>query len=135
MATKIFVNLPVKDLKQSMNFFSSMGYAFNPQFTDDKAACLVISEDIYSMLLVEPFFKSFSNQEIADTSKVNEAIICLSADSKEEVNTLVDKAVKAGAKEPKPVQDQGFMYSRGFSDLDGHMWEVMFMDMSAIPQQ
>jgi predicted lactoylglutathione lyase len=135
MATKIFVNLPVKDLKQSMNFFSSMGYAFNPQFTDDKAACLVISEDIYSMLLVEPFFKSFSSLEIADTSKVNEAIICLSADSKEEVNTLVDKAVKAGAKEPKPVQDQGFMYSRGFSDLDGHMWEVMFMDMSAIPQQ
>jgi uncharacterized protein len=135
MATKIFVNLPVKDLKQSMNFFSSLGYAFNPQFTNDQAACMVISEDIYSMLLVEPFFKSFSNQEIADTSKANEAIICLSADSKEEVNTLVDKAVKAGAKEPKPVQDQGFMYSRGFSDLDGHMWEVMFMDMSAIPQQ
>lgn len=135
MATKIFVNLPVKDLNKSKEFFTSLGYSFNPQFTDDKAGCLVISEDIYFMLLVEPYFKEFTRKEIADTSKVNEAIICLSADSKEEVDTLSDKAVKAGAKEPKPAQDQGFMYSRSFADLDGHLWEIVYMDPSAVEPQ
>ncbi|CAL1519636.1 VOC family protein [Chitinophaga sp. MM2321] len=134
MATKIFVNLPVKDLKKSMDFFTAMGYTFNKQFTDDNAACLVISEEIYAMLLVEPFFKGFTSQDIADTSKVNEVILALSADSKEEVDGSVDKAVKAGAKEPKPAQDLGFMYSRSFSDLDGHLWEVVYMDPTAINQ-
>jgi uncharacterized protein len=135
MATKIFVNIPVKDLDKSKRFFTSLGYSFNPQFTDDKAACMVISEDIFFMLLVEPFFKSFTNQEIADTSKVNEAIMCLSVDSKAAVDALVDKAIKAGAKEPKPAEDQGFMYSRGFSDPDGHLWEIVYMDPSAVEPQ
>jgi predicted lactoylglutathione lyase len=135
MATKIFINIPVKDLNKSKDFFTSLGYSFNLQFTDHNGACLVISEDIYFMLLVEPFFKSFTNQEIADTSKVNEAIICLSADSKAGVDTLVEKAVKAGAVEPKPADDQGFMYSRGYRDLDGHLWEIMYMNPSAVEPQ
>src|SRR2546425_12848197 len=120
MATQIFVNLPVKDLARSIEFFTSLGYTFNKQFTDEKAGCLVISDNIFAMLLMEPFFKSFTDREICDTSKANEALIALSVESRKDVDILVDKAVKAGAKEPKPAQDHGFMYSRGFQDLDGH---------------
>lgn len=134
MATMIFVNLPVKDLEKSKDFFTQLGYSFNPQFTDDKAACLVISDTIFAMLLTEEYFKSFSNQEIADTSKVNEVILALSAESKEQLITLVDKAVKAGATEPKPATDYGFMYSRTFNDLDGHRWEIVYMDPNAAQQ-
>jgi len=134
MATQIFVNLPVKDLKKSIEFFTSLGYTFNKQFTDEKAGCLVISETIFAMLLMEPFFKSFTDREICDTSKANEALIALSTESRKDVDDLVDKAVKAGAKEPKPAQDHGFMYSRGFQDLDGHVWEALYMDPSHIQQ-
>lgn len=133
MAAKIFVNLPVKDLKRSVDFFTKLGYTFNPQFTDENATCMIISGDIYVMLLVEKFFKSFTKQEICDTTKCNEAIICLSADSREDVDAHVKKAADAGAATPYPVQDLGFMYGHGFRDLDGHLWEINWMDMNAMP--
>jgi predicted lactoylglutathione lyase len=135
MATKIFVNLPVKDLNKSVAFFTQLGYRFNPQFTDDNATCMIISEDIFVMLLVEPFFKSFTKKEIADSTKTTESIICLSAESREAVDELVSKAVAAGGKTPNEKQDQGFMYGHGFEDLDGHLWEVMWMDPSAVEQE
>jgi uncharacterized protein len=134
MATKIFLNLPVKDLNRSVQFFTKLGFTFNPQFTDERATCMIISEDIFVMLLVEEFFKTFTNKELADTSRSTEAIICLSADSREKVDEMVNKAFEAGAAASNSDQDQGFMYGRSFQDLDGHLWEVMYMDPSAIPQ-
>lgn len=128
MATKIFVNLPVKDLQRSMDFFTKLGYSFNPQFTDERAACLVISEDIFAMLLTQPFFTSFTKKEINDTSKSAQVIIALSSDSRAAVDELVGKAVAAGGTTPKAAQDHGFMYSHGFEDLDGHIWETVYMD-------
>lgn len=136
MATKIFVNLPVKNLQASMEFFTQLGYTFNPQFTDEKAASLVISEDIYAMLLTEPFFKTFiQGKEVTDTAKAKEVLICLSTDSREAVNRHVDKALAAGGKEFGTAQDHGFMYIRNFEDLDGHVWEIMWMDPSFVMQQ
>jgi predicted lactoylglutathione lyase len=135
MATKIFVNLPVKDLNKSIDFFAKLGYSFNPQFTDENATCMIISEDIYAMLLVEPFFKTFIKTEIADATKATEALICLSADSREAVDELVDKAIAAGGTTPNDTMDQGFMYGRSFQDLDGHHWEIMYMDPAAINQE
>lgn len=133
MATKIFVNLPVKDLERSKDFFSKIGYTFNAQFTDEKAACMVISEDIYAMLLTEPFFKSFiPATEIADASKSTEVLIALSADSKEKVNEIVDKALAAGGTKLREPEDHGFMYSRSFQDVDGHIWEVLWMDPATV---
>ena len=131
MGTQIFVNLPVKDLKKSISFFTHLGYSFNPQFTDEKATCMIISENIYVMLLVEPFFKSFIKKDIADAARTTEVILCLSAESKKAVDDLVRKAVEAGGAVPNPQQDQGFMYSHGFEDLDGHLWEVMYMAAQA----
>ena len=135
MATQIFVNLPVKDLNKSIEFFTSLGYSFNPQFTNEQGASLVISDNIFFMLLTEPFFKSFIKKEIADATKVAETINCISADSREEVDEIVRKAVAAGATVPNDKQDYGWMYGHGFQDLDGHLWEFAYMDMSALPQQ
>lgn len=132
MATKIFVNLPVKDLQKSMNFFGSLGYKFNPQFTDEKAACMVISEDIYSMLLTEAFFQGFTPKTITDAHKSTEVLLALSADSRQAVDELVNKALAAGGTEVREPQDHGFMYARSFNDLDGHIWEVLWMDPNAI---
>ncbi len=132
MATKIFVNLPVKDLTRSVEFFTRLGYKFNPQFTDEKATCMIIAEDIFVMLLIEEFFKSFIKKEIADTTKSTESIICLSADSREKVDEMVNKAVVAGGTIYKEPQDHGFMYGHAYQDLDGHLWEIMWMDPSAI---
>lgn len=134
MATKIFVNLPVKDLNKSVEFFTKLGYKFNPQFTNEKATCMIVSDNIFVMLLVREFFKTFIKKEIADTTKTTEVILALSADSKEQVDELVNNAIKAGATTPIDKQDQGFMYSWGFQDLDGHLWETMYMDPKAIPQ-
>ncbi|RBL90633.1 VOC family protein [Chitinophaga flava] len=131
MATMIFVNLPVKDLDKSMAFFTMLGYTFNEQFTDDKAACMVISDTIYAMLIVERFFKTFTNNEICDTSRHTECINCLSASSREEVDMIVAKAVAAGATTHKAPQDHGFMYGHGFQDIDGHHWEFMYMEQEA----
>jgi len=127
MPRKIFVNLPIESLDRSVEFFSQLGFTFNKQFTDEKATCMVISEDIYAMLLVKPFFKTFINTEIADAHQSTSAILALSVDSRAEVDTFVDKALKAGAKSPKPPQDHGFMYQRSFKDLDGHHWEIFWM--------
>lgn len=135
MATQIFVNLPVKDLNKSIEFFTSLGYSFNPQFTNEQGASLVISDNIFFMLLTEPFFKSFIKKEIADATKVAETINCISADSREEVDEIVRKAVAAGATVPNEKQDYGWMYGHGFQDLDGHLWEFAYMDMSSIPEQ
>lgn len=135
MPTKIFVNLSVKDLKRSVDFFTKIGYAFNPQFTDENATCMIIEDpSIYVMLLTEPFFGNFTKEAICDTSKFTESIICLSCNSREEVDETVRRAVAAGATAPNPKQDHGFMYSHGYKDLDGHLWEVVYMDMDAVPQ-
>jgi predicted lactoylglutathione lyase len=135
MAKQIFVNLPVKDLKRSVDFFTKLGYTFNPQFTDENATCMIISDNIFVMLLVEPFFRSFIEKDIADAKKTTEVIICLSAENREGVDELVSKAVAAGATLPRPAKDYGFMYQHGYQDLDGHLWEVAWMDPKGMPQQ
>lgn len=132
MATQIFVNLPVKDLEKSKAFFASMGFSFNEKFTDEKAACLIIGENIFAMLLVEEFFRSFIKKDIADASKFAEVINAFSVESKEKVIELADKALAAGATQYSEPQDYGWMYSRAFQDLDGHLWEVVFTDMNAL---
>jgi len=132
MTTKIFVNLPVKDLNKTMDFFTKLGFTFNSQFTDEKAACMVVGDDIFVMLLTEPFFKTFTKKEGADATKSTEAIIALSAESREKVDELVNKAIAAGGTTPNDKQEHGFMYGWGFQDLDGHLWEVFWMDPSSI---
>lgn len=128
MNKQIFVNLPVKDLNKSKEFFSALGYTFNPQFTDDNAACMVIADNsIYAMLLMEDFFKTFTSKRIASAHEVTEVLTCLSCESREEVDQLVAKALKAGGKVPREPQDHGFMYAHGFEDLDGHIWELAYM--------
>jgi uncharacterized protein len=133
MAKSIFVNLAVKDLQRSVNFFTSLGFKFNPQFTDDNATCMIISDLGFVMLLVEPFFKSFISTEIADARKSTEVINALSAESRKEVDDLMAKALAGGATEPRPVMDHGWMYNRTFQDLDGHLWELVFMDLANFP--
>jgi predicted lactoylglutathione lyase len=132
MAPKIFVNLPVSDLKKSMTFFTSLGFAFNAQFTDETAACMVVSDDIFVMLLTKPKFKAFTPKEICDATKSTEVLVCLSAESRQKVDELVRKAVAAGGKTYQEPQDHGFMYGHGFQDLDGHIWELAYMEPSAI---
>ncbi|UVI33020.1 VOC family protein [Paenibacillus spongiae] len=134
-ANMIFVNLPVKDLNKSIDFFTKMGFEFNPQYTDENATCMIISEHIFAMLLVEDFFKTFTDKEIADSTKSAEVIVALSAESRERVDELVDKALAAGGSFSKEPLDHGFMYSRSFQDLDGHLWEFMYMDESAAQAQ
>ncbi|RED59197.1 VOC family protein [Cohnella lupini] len=129
---KIFVNLPVKDLNKSVAFFKAVGYEFNPQFTDENATCMVISDKIYAMLLVEDYFKSFTKSGISDTSTGNEVIVALSAESRAQVDEIVDRAFAAGAQHYNDPADHGFMYTRSFKDPDGHLWEFMHMDESAI---
>ena len=134
MATQIFVNLPIKDMKRSQDFFKQLGFTFNPQYTNDQGACMVVSDDIYVMLLVEDFFKTFTKKPIADGKKVTEVIVCLSVDSRAKVDELVAKAVAAGGSSSNPKQDHGFMYGHGFEDLDGHVWELVYMDPTQAPQ-
>jgi predicted lactoylglutathione lyase len=132
---KLFVNLPVKDLARSMGFFEALGFGFNPQFTDEKAACMIISEEAYVMLLNEAFFKTFTKKEIANTATHTEGIFALSCTSREEVDALVKKALAADGKPAQAPVDHGFMYYHSFCDLDGHHWEVLWMDPAAIQQQ
>ena len=132
MSTKIFVNLPVRDLEASKAFYTALGYTVNEQFSNEHAASIVISEEIYVMLLTHPFFKGFTQKDIADATKATEVINCLSADSREGVDELVRKARNAGGAIPREPQDMGFMYGHGFEDPDGHIWEVMYMDMEAV---
>lgn len=133
-ADKIFVNLPVKDLQASIEFFSKIGFEFNPQFTDDNAACMVINDHIFVMLLVEGFFKTFTKKEIADATKSTEVIVALSADSREQVDEIVNKALAAGGTTPNEPTDHGFMYGRSFQDLDGHLWELIYMEEGVVEQ-
>ncbi len=132
MTTKVFINLPVKDLAASMDFFGRLGFSFNDQFTDENAACLVISDTLFVMLLTEDFFQTFTKKEIVDATKMTEVLTALSVESREAVDVFLDKALEAGAEEAREVQDQGFMYSRSFEDPDGHIWEVFFMDEVAV---
>jgi predicted lactoylglutathione lyase len=134
MATKIFVNLPVSDLNRSVEFFTQLGFTFNPQFTDENATCMIVGEDIFVMLLVENFFKTFTHKEISDATRSTEVIVSLSTDNRESVDEMVRKAVVAGASTPREPKDYGFMYQHGFQDLDGHLWEILFMEPGGIPQ-
>lgn len=134
MGTKIFVNLPVKDLKRSVGFFKGLGYAFNPQFTDETAACMVISDEIFAMLLTEAKFKEFTNRPIANAKQTTEVLTCLSVESRTKVDYLVNRALAQGASEVRDPEDHGFMYGRSFSDLDGHIWEIIHVDENAARQ-
>ncbi|MDQ1010907.1 putative lactoylglutathione lyase [Streptomyces sp. V4I23] len=131
MPQMIFVNLPVNDLETSKAFWSKLGYSFNPQFTDENAACLVISDTIYAMLLTKPRFKDFTKKEIADAAGSTEVILALSAESREKVDEFVDAALAAGGSPANDPQDYGFMYGRSFQDPDHHQWEVIWMDEEA----
>ena len=128
MATQIFVNLPVRDLKRSMSFFSGLGFTFNPRFTDDKAACMIVGENIYVMLLLEKFFQTFTKKPVCDAAKSTEVLVCLSCESRARVDELVTKAIATGGKVVREPQDYGFMYGQSIEDLDGHIWELMFME-------
>jgi predicted lactoylglutathione lyase len=134
MATQIFVNLPVQDLNRSVDFFTKLGFTFNPQFTDENATCMIIGENIFAMLLVKPFFSSFlkGKKEIADTTATAQVLNALSLESREAVDKMVDGALAAGANEFTESQDHGWMYTRNFEDLDGHVWEFLYADMSAL---
>ena len=131
MTRQIYVNLPVKNLERTKAFFASLGFTFNAQFSNDNAACMVVAENIHVMLLVENFFQTFTRKPIADASKSTEVLVCLSCDSRAQVDELVAKAVGAGGAAPNPVQDHGFMYGHGFEDPDGHVWELIYMDPNA----
>ena len=134
MSTQIFVNLPVKALQQATDFYVGLGYSKNPEFSDDNAACIVVNEHICVMLLVERFFRTFTKKEICDSSTHTEAILALSADSRQDVDALVNMAAAAGGRPSEESMDQGGMYSRSFQDLDGHHWEVFWMDQAAAKQ-
>ena len=135
MHSEIYINLPVKDLKRSVDFFRKLGYTFNPQFTDDNATCMELGGNLYAMLLTEKFFSSFTSKAITDTSQSTEVLTCVACSSKQQVDDLVAKARAAGAKVPRPAQDHGFMYSHGYEDLDGHTWEFVHMTGAPPTQQ
>ncbi len=135
MTKMIFVNLPVTDLKRSMAFYEEVGFTNNPQFTNDQAAAMAWSDEIVVMLLRHDFWKTFTDKAIPDARSVAQVLLCLSQDSREAVDAIVSNAVNAGGRsEPTPTQDMGFMYGRSFEDPDGHIWENVFMDMSAVPE-
>ena len=134
MPRQIFVNLPVHDLPRTRKFFTALGYGFNPQFSNDNGACMIVADNIFVMLLVEPFFKGFTHLPVADARKATQVLIALDCDSRADVDAMVAKAVAAGATTPMPPQDHGFMYQHGFADLDGHQWEVFWMDPAGPPQ-
>jgi predicted lactoylglutathione lyase len=135
MATKIFINLPVKDLGKSMAFFTNLGFSFNPQFTDEKAGCMVISDSIFAMLLTENYFQTFTKKALSDAKSATEVLIALDANSKDEVQQIIAKAEQSGATIYSDPQDHGWMYVHSFADLDGHQWEFIYMDQSQLPNQ
>ena len=131
---KIFVNLAVKDLERSVEFFKKLGFAFDPRFTDETATCMIVSDEAFVMLLVEDRFKDFTRKDVADPTRQTEAILALSAESRTQVDQLAETALEAGGASANDPMDQGFMYGRSFEDLDGHIWELIWMDPSAIGQ-
>jgi predicted lactoylglutathione lyase len=130
----IFVNIPVKDLAGSTAFFRTLGFSFDEKFTDESCACMVVSDQAYVMLLVESRFADFTTKPVADARSITEAILCVSAESREAVDTFADAALRAGGSPAGEPQDHGFMYGRSFNDLDGHLWEVMWMSPQAVEQ-
>ena len=135
MFRQIFVNLPIQDMARSQAFFKALGLSFNPRFTNEQGACLEIGENFYAMLLVKPFFQGFVQKPICDAHQSTEVILALSVDSRAEVEAVVRQAVAAGATRIPAPKDYGFMFQDGFADLDGHQWEVFWMDESAAPAQ
>jgi predicted lactoylglutathione lyase len=134
MTTQIFVNLPVKNLQQSIAFFTQLGFQFNPQFTDETATCMIVADNIFVMLLTHEKFKTFTPNDICDATNSTEVLTCLSVDNRAKVDDMVREAVAAGGKTYNQPQDHGFMYAHGFQDLDGHIWELVYMEPSAIAQ-
>lgn len=128
MPTQIYINLPVNDLSKTKSFFEQLGYSFNAQFTDEKAACMIISNDIYIMLLRRDFFETFTHKKVIDAKENTEVLICLSAENRNAVDELVQKAITAGGKAHREPMDHGMMYQWAFEDLDGHIWEIAWMD-------
>ena len=135
MATQIFVNLPVKDLKRSVEFFTRLGYNFDPQFTDENATCMIVGENIFVMLLVESFFKTFTTKAVCDATKSTEVLMGLSAESRAKVDEIVARAVAAGGTTPIEPKDHGFMYQHGYQDLDGHLGELFYMEPGGAAQR
>jgi len=133
MHRQIFVNLPVRNIERTKAFYASLGFEFNPQFSNDQALCMIVGENIYAMLLTEDFFKGFTKKPIADAREATQVLLCVSCESRAEVDAQVAKALAAGGKAPMPPQDHGFMYGHGFEDPDGHQWELMYMDPKAAP--
>lgn len=131
---QIFVNLPVKDLRVSIDFFTKVGFSFDQNFTNEQATCMIIGENIYAMLLTEEFYSTFIMKNIADTTKDNELMTALSVSSRHEVDQMVDRAMAAGGRFDK-TEDHGWMYGRYFEDPDGHIWQIFFMDMNAMPKE
>lgn len=135
MSRMIFVNLPVTDLQRSVDFWSGLGFTFNPQFTDENAACMVISDDADVMLLTEKFFSTFTKKPVSDAKAQTEAIMALSTSSRDEVDQLTEKALATGGSPANEPQEEGFMYSRSFHDPDGHLWELLYMNPAALEQK
>ena len=135
MATRVFINLPVKDLDKSVSFFTELGYRFSPQFTDEKATCMIISDNIFAMLLTESYFKTFTRKQVADAKTSTEVLIALDTNSRNEVQQMVAKAKELGATIYAEPQDHGWMYQHSFADLDGHQWELVYMDATQMPTQ
>jgi predicted lactoylglutathione lyase len=133
METKIFVNLPIKELNKYVEFFTQLGFLFNPKFTDDKAACMIIGDKSFSMLITEEFYKTFTHKTICDASKSSEVLISISIENREKVDEMIAKVVKTGGSEYMETKDYGWMYHRSFLDLDHHHWEVFWMDESQMP--
>jgi uncharacterized protein len=131
MATSIFVNLPVADLADSIAFLTRLGFTFNPQFTDETATCMIVADNIFVMLLTHAKFQGFTPQPICDAKASTEVLICLSRESRAQVDELVGKAVASGGTTYNDPQDHGFMYAHGFADLDGHIWELVYMEPGA----
>ncbi len=132
MNSKLFVNLAIKDLEKTKQFYTKLGFSFNTQFSNEEGVCMIIGPDNYVMLLTEKLFKTFTTKEICDTSRSNEALISISMESKQAVDEMLNKVAAAGGKQPKPAVDEGFMYSGDFEDLDGHAWGVFWMDPTSI---
>ncbi len=130
MVNENFVNLAVKNLKSSIEFFTKLDFTFNPQFTDENATCMIVGENIFAMLLVEKFFQTFTQKIICDANKNTEVLVCISVDSRNQVDQMVKKAVEAGGKSPRKPVDHGFMYQHGFEDLDGHIWEIVYLNQN-----
>ncbi|QDA57620.1 VOC family protein [Thermomonas aquatica] len=135
MPRNLYVNLPVKDLERTVDFFAALGFAFNPKFTDENATCMIVNDSTSVMLLVEPYFATFTKKPVSDAKAVTETLLAISVDSRAEVDDFVGKALAKGAVEYAEPRDFGFMYQRGIADLDGHQWEVFYMDEAQFPSQ